>query len=153
MRCRKVFELTKARGVLKYLILYVLEKEPLHGYGIMKKLGEVLGVEYEPSSGVLYPTLHALEKEGLVTSKVVGRRKVYELTEAGRKLLESKKPEIERFLSRTSRIFRLLKELKVLDLLNTIMGVEDEALDHLPKELRDKVRASIDELLKALQQR
>lgn len=69
-------------------IILLLSEKPLHGYGIMKKVGDRIGKPVNP--GLLYPFLKQLEKNKLVKSmkKPVGQKpkKVYELTTAGKEL-------------------------------------------------------------------
>ena len=67
-------------GSTKMKILKELEKNPIHGYALSKKLGITISSVYEH--------LSELEGEGLVKCVIDGRRKVYSLTEKGRKLLE-----------------------------------------------------------------
>jgi DNA-binding PadR family transcriptional regulator len=57
----------------------------MHGYQIIRELGERTGGAWNPSPGSVYPTLQQLEDEELVRQQKsdTGRR-VYELTDAGR---------------------------------------------------------------------
>jgi len=57
----------------------------MHGYQIIRELGERTGGAWNPSPGSVYPTLQQLEDEELVREQKsdTGRR-VYELTDAGR---------------------------------------------------------------------
>jgi transcriptional regulator len=80
------------QGTLDLLILKTLAREPLHGWGIAKRIqllsGDVLSVQ----QGSLYPALHRLENQGWITaewkSSEHGRdAKVYELTKEGRRQL------------------------------------------------------------------
>ena len=80
------------QGTLDLLILKTLAREPLHGWGIAKRIqllsDEVLSVQ----QGSLYPALHRLENQGWITaewkSSEHGRdAKVYELTRDGRRQL------------------------------------------------------------------
>ena len=80
------------QGTLDLLILKTLAREPLHGWGIAKRIqllsDEVLSVQ----QGSLYPALHRLENQGWITaewkSSEHGRdAKVYELTREGRRQL------------------------------------------------------------------
>ena len=80
------------QGTLDLLILKTLVREPMHGWGIAKRIqllsGEVLSVQ----QGSLYPALHRLENQGWITaewkSSELGRdTKVYELTKDGRRQL------------------------------------------------------------------
>jgi DNA-binding PadR family transcriptional regulator len=75
------------------LILGLLTHEPMSGYGIkqlLERFGWLIG---SPSFGSLYPTLHSLLDEGLVTVEVIPRedqipRKIYTITEAGERRLQ-----------------------------------------------------------------
>ena len=78
------------RGDVKFLLLSALTKRPMHGYDIMQDLEEQYQGRYRPSPGSVYPTLQMLEDGGFVTSQVVDGKRVYEITEAGRKLLEER---------------------------------------------------------------
>ena len=80
------------QGTLDLLILKTLAREPMHGWGVAKRIqalsGEVLAVE----QGSLYPALHRLENQGWINaewkSSEHGRdAKVYELTREGRRQL------------------------------------------------------------------
>lgn len=81
-------------GTLDILILRTLRGGPLHGYAIGRTIREstegVLGVE----EGVLYPALHRLQRNGMLTSEwgrtETGRRaKFYRVTPAGLEHLAS----------------------------------------------------------------
>lgn len=77
----------------RYFILGLLTRKPMSGYDIklfLKSLNWLIG---SPSFGSLYPTLHALLKDSLVTVDVVpgeGKpsRKIYSITEGGRQTLQ-----------------------------------------------------------------
>ena len=80
------------QGTLDLLILKSLVREPLHGWGIAKRIqllsGEVLSV----GQGSLYPALHRLEQQGWIsaewTDSDLGRSaKFYSLTPEGKKQL------------------------------------------------------------------
>ena len=82
------------QGTLDMLILQTLQWGPQHGYGISQAIrgrsGDVLQVE----TGSLYPALHRLEKQGLLTSQWKQtesnkRAKYYRLTLAGKRQLLS----------------------------------------------------------------
>jgi PadR family transcriptional regulator PadR len=72
-------------------ILRLLRVEPLWGYRIKRKVETDLDVKVR--HGTLYPTLNLLETRGFVTSEKQqhdGRaRKVYTITEDGKKYLQS----------------------------------------------------------------
>jgi len=73
------------RGDIRAAILALLAEERMHGYQIIRELGERTGGAWNPSPGSVYPTLQQLEDEELVQQQKsdTGRR-VYELTDAGR---------------------------------------------------------------------
>ncbi|MFQ5690411.1 MAG: PadR family transcriptional regulator [Gemmatimonadota bacterium] len=76
------------RGDLKYVILGLLDEEPMHGYEIMRRLEEESGGCYSPSPGSVYPTLQMLEDQGYVVSEQKEGKKVYRITEEGKAFLE-----------------------------------------------------------------
>lgn len=142
-------DVAKVRGRFRYLVLYVLKDGPLHGYGIMKKLGELIGMGYVPSSGILYPTLRMLEKEGLVRSYVEGRRKLYELTEKGVKVLEERIGDIEKMISRLKKAKDVATELKLDELLSIVKELWERDIV-LPKEVVEDVKKHIEAIITTL---
>jgi len=85
---------------MKYVILKLLRDKPRHGYEVMKELEERMHGCYTPSPGTVYPTLQWLEDEGLVKASDVDGKKVYEITDAGRKFLEEHKDVVEEIFDR-----------------------------------------------------
>ena len=77
------------RGDMKYLLLEVLKEGPRHGYEIISELEQRFR-GYRPSPGSVYPTLQMLEEGGFVTGQEVEGKKVYTITDTGRKLLEER---------------------------------------------------------------
>ncbi len=82
-------------GFMRIHILHHAGEGPIYGVEIARELGRH---GYRVSYGTLYPVLHSLEKAGLLTSRQVveggRRRRVYELTDLGRRTLEELKPKI-----------------------------------------------------------
>jgi DNA-binding PadR family transcriptional regulator len=77
------------KGTLKTIVLKLLsETKQMYGYEITQKVKELTGDKIQITEGALYPTLHALEKDGIVTTEVVniGKRvrKYYTLTPKGK---------------------------------------------------------------------
>ncbi|ONI67818.1 PadR family transcriptional regulator [Kribbella sp. ALI-6-A] len=89
------------RGHLDPMILAVVEHEPLHGYAIMEALQERSGGAVDLPTGTLYPALRRLERAGYLASEwstVSGRkRRTYQLTSAGQKMLADGRGEWETF--------------------------------------------------------
>ena len=75
-------------GFIKLHVLYHADCEPIYGLWLIDELNRH---GYELSPGTLYPMLHGLEEEGLLTSEkrvVEGKqRKYYQISEAGRDAL------------------------------------------------------------------
>ena len=75
-------------GTLNLLILKTLGGGPLHGLAVLRRIHEVTADGLRVEEGALYPALHRLERDGLVTgtwglSENRRRAKFYELTPAG----------------------------------------------------------------------
>jgi DNA-binding PadR family transcriptional regulator len=75
-------------GEVRLALLSMLGDAPMHGYELMKRLEERSGGIYRASAGTIYPTLQQLEDEGLVASETQEGKKVYRLTDSGRRELE-----------------------------------------------------------------
>ena len=76
------------RGKIRLLILAALHDKPMHGYQVIQELESRSGGRWRPSAGSIYPTLQLLEDEGLVSSAEEDGRRVYRLTDEGRKAAE-----------------------------------------------------------------
>jgi DNA-binding PadR family transcriptional regulator len=87
----RVFE----KGDLKYVILDLLEEKPSHGYEVIRALEERFRGFYSPSPGSVYPTLQLLEDLGYVSSTQQNGKKVYQITDEGRKFLEENRRSVE----------------------------------------------------------
>src|SRR3954454_20389420 len=72
------------RGMVRGAILHLLQERPMHGYELITELEQPTGGRWKPSPGSIYPTLSALEDEGLVTGTEEDGKKRSELTDAGR---------------------------------------------------------------------
>jgi len=79
------------KGHLDALVLAALEGAPAHGYEIIRRLRVRSSEVFRLAEGTVYPTLHRLERDGLVksrwTSESGRRRRVYRLTRAGSEAL------------------------------------------------------------------
>lgn len=100
------------QGTLDLLLLKILALEPLHGWAISQRLGQVSGDVLRVSEGSLYPALHKLEQEGWISAewKVTEnsrRAKFYSLTRLGRQQLEKETANWERLSGAISHVIRL----------------------------------------------
>jgi DNA-binding PadR family transcriptional regulator len=75
----------------------------MHGYELMKRLEDRSGGIYRASAGTIYPTLRQLEDEGLVAAETHDGKKVYRLTDAGRRELEDHDETVRRIWRRARR--------------------------------------------------
>jgi PadR family transcriptional regulator, regulatory protein PadR len=83
------------KGHLDGMLLAALEDGPRHGYAIMEALRAGSGGQFDLPTGTIYPALHRLERAGLVrtTWSAEGgrRRRLYELTPPGRRMLDDER--------------------------------------------------------------
>jgi PadR family transcriptional regulator PadR len=84
------------QGTLDLLILRTIGLEPMHGWGIAKRIRQVSKEVLQVNQGALYPALHRLEQNGWIKAKWGEsdnnrRAKFYSLTPAGRKYLEQER--------------------------------------------------------------
>jgi DNA-binding PadR family transcriptional regulator len=80
-----------SKGDLKYVILDLLKEKPRYGYEVIRALEERSHGFYTPSPGVVYPTLQMLEEMGYASAAERDGKKIYTITEEGRKFLEERK--------------------------------------------------------------
>lgn len=100
------------RGTLKSIILKLLaEHGKLYGYEMTRMVRERSGDKIQITEGALYPMLHLLENEGIVTTESVeiGKRvrKYYKLTAAGKSTAKKKISEMADFLKTMQILFDL----------------------------------------------
>jgi len=75
------------RGMLSFLILWLLSKRPMYGQELAKEIGKRRGTK--PNPGTIYPALKELKKRGLIKSRKKGRVTNYHITEEGRKGIQT----------------------------------------------------------------
>src|SRR5689334_3709153 len=99
------------QGTLDMLILKTLSLEPLHGYGIARRIEQISQGVFKVNPGSLLTALQRLERNGWLDSEWretenSRRAKVYKLTRTGRKQLESETADWAR---RAGAVAKLLK--------------------------------------------
>ncbi|MCP8317253.1 MAG: PadR family transcriptional regulator [archaeon] len=70
------------RGMLSFLILWLLTKKPMNGSEIANELQKRRGIR--PNPGTIYPAIKQLESRNLITSEKRGRMKIYHITDRGK---------------------------------------------------------------------
>lgn len=126
-------------GDLKFVILSLLAEKPRHGYEVIKELEERFAGTYSPSPGTVYPTLALLEDMGYATARTEeGNRKVYEITDEGRKYLEENRDTVDDIFGRVDELAGLF--------FGPAMGSIGRAFGHLSRAtFRAAVRHQGDE--------
>ena len=81
-------------------MLELLNEQPRHGYDIIRALEDRFRGFYRPSPGSVYPTLQMLEDLGYVTATQQEGKKVYSITDEGRRHLNEEQPTVEDIRSR-----------------------------------------------------
>jgi PadR family transcriptional regulator PadR len=92
------------KGTLKTIILKLLnDSDKMYGYEITQKVKELTGGKIQLTEGALYPTLHALEAQGILITDVVNVgnriRKYYTVTPEGKKVANEKVNEFADFMN------------------------------------------------------
>jgi DNA-binding PadR family transcriptional regulator len=136
------------KGTFKYLVLDTLKDRPMHGYEIMKAIGEKFSGFYVPSAGLVYPTLQMLEDLGYVSVKEESGKKVYSITNEGKDFIAKRKETIEDIIKRHEcfkhermRLNRELGWLVKLIVINywNLTSEEAEKVKSIIKEAREKI--------------
>ncbi|HTW62747.1 MAG TPA: PadR family transcriptional regulator [Terracidiphilus sp.] len=96
-------------GALEIMILQSLRLKPMHGYALVKHIRQVSGNLLEVEEGSLYPALQRMLREGLLESEAgtsaKGRpTRIYSLTDAGLRHLESEVLSFEKMFAGITRV-------------------------------------------------
>ena len=99
------------QGTLDMLILKTLSLEPMHGFGIARRIEQVSRGVFKVNPGSLLTAFQRLERDGLIDAEWrqtdnARRAKFYRLSRAGRKRLEAETADWSR---RVAAVARLLK--------------------------------------------
>jgi PadR family transcriptional regulator, regulatory protein PadR len=81
------------QGTLDLMILAILAREPMHGYGISQRLTTLSHEQFRLNPGSLFPSLYRLEQDGKLKAEWQEtennrRAKYYRITAAGKRQLE-----------------------------------------------------------------
>ncbi len=98
-------------GTLDLLVLRILARESMHGYGIAQRLKELSGEVLQVGESSLYPALQRLLLEGYVdaewgASQNNRRARYYTLTKTGRKQLAAERAEFDQIVSAIQRVLQ-----------------------------------------------
>lgn len=92
------------KGTLKTIILKLLkDNSRMYGYELTQKVKDLTAGKIQLTEGALYPTLHALEADGILTTETeyIGKRvrKYYSLSSEGNKVSDEKVNEFADFIN------------------------------------------------------
>ena len=96
-------------GSTTMLVLRLLESCDMYGYQMIEQMEQQSQQVFSLKAGTLYPLLHGLEQQGMVTSYEIEEgcvrpRKYYQLTKNGKKLLAEKKAEWDTYKAAVERV-------------------------------------------------
>jgi DNA-binding PadR family transcriptional regulator len=136
-RAGRIFE----QGDLKYVILRLLAEKPRHGYEIIKELEERFGGAYAPSPGTVYPTLTMLEDLGYARAMPEeGGRKIYEITDEGRRHLEEHSATVDDIFERIARFVEGFFNTSMADLKGAMANLGRATFYVASRSPNDKAR-------------
>lgn len=126
------------QGDLKLVILRLLEEKPRHGYDIIKEIEERFGGTYAPSPGTVYPTLTMLEDMGYAKGTVEeGGKKIYAITEEGRKHLADNSQAVDSIFERMARFVEGFFDAPMNDVHEGMRRVARAAYSTATRNVRD----------------
>lgn len=130
------------RGNVRAALLALLAEEPRNGHQMIEEISRRSGGLWRPSPGSVYPSLQQLEDEGLVVAVESAGTRVHTLTEAGRKIADSRTgvdpwTEVAQGMTEDRHEMRLL------------WGQLAEAFIHLTQVATDEQVAQTKKLLKS----
>jgi len=89
------------QGGLRLVILKLLQEKSRHGYEVIKAIEELVGGDYSPSPGVIYPTLTLLEELGYTAIEAEsGGKKLFRITPEGAAFLAANSEALAQALQR-----------------------------------------------------
>ena len=98
------------KGYIRVAVLILVNKQPAHGYEIMKEIKDRTKGFWKPTAGGVYPVLRSLEQAGYVKGEWSTKRnrkvKTYCITESGRQILTSTLTRQNEIAANMSLLFR-----------------------------------------------
>lgn len=98
-------------GELRLALLALIDREPRHGYELIRAIEDMTGGAYAPSPGAVYPTLQMLEEEGQIKQAKpkaagneeeadTGGKKPFKVTKSGKAELDDRADEVAQLMER-----------------------------------------------------
>lgn len=141
-------------GDLRIVALALIEKEPRHGYDLIKAIETLFGGAYAPSPGVVYPTLSMLADEGLIAGvEDGGGKRIFSLTEAGQVWLDENRTAVDGVMQRMALAARLISGEQTPDVVKEALHTLRQAVIMKPGDWSDAETARVVEsLMKAVRE-
>jgi len=159
--------------MLEFIVLHSLSKGSKTGYELMQRVEKDAGTK--PSPGSMYPLLNKLKKQGHVTVKAEGKKKIYTLTTKGKKEFKKLQKNKHHYVTHMKGHIKILEKITghkhtdvlhmfdklkkgkmpflwllpdALKLRKTILGLVDKVED---KKKQEKIKKIIRKTVKELQ--
>ena len=141
-------------GDLRIVALALIEKEPRHGYDLIKAIEAMFGGAYAPSPGVVYPTLSMLADEGLIAGVEDGAgKRIFSLTEAGQAWLDENRTAVDGVMQRMALAARLISGEQTPEVVKEALHTLRQAVIMKPGDWSDPETAKVVEaLMKAVRE-
>lgn len=105
-----------AHGDLRLLILSIIKTTPSHGYGLINEIKNLTSGFYEPSPGVIYPALEALQDLEWVDIQAEEGKRVLHITKAGQAELEEQSEALKLIEQRLNKLSSAEQEIEPDDI-------------------------------------
>ena len=142
----------RARGDVRAAVLLLLAEQPRHGYELIQEIAERSSGAWTPSPGSVYPTLQALEDEGLLTIERIEGRRMASLTEQGAAYVQEQRAELGEPWATPdhdhSSALALRRQLRgLMDAVGQVAKVGTPAQNAAAAEVLDRARRDLYRLL------
>jgi len=136
------------RGDMAPIILNTLLEKPMHGYEIIGYLEAKSHGMWRPSAGSIYPNLQLLEEQDLITSQSDNDKKVYSLTDKGRKEAERVHEHFKAHWEERESHGKSFRDLKMT--FHESMGILKDIASQNSDEKNEKVKQILNEVKEKL---
>ncbi|MBD6955244.1 MAG: PadR family transcriptional regulator [Thermoplasmatales archaeon] len=136
------------RGMLRNIILILLDRGPKGVYEIKKAVKEMSLGFYEPSTGVIYPNLRSLKEDGLIKEIMVDGRKKYTITAEGEKYIKENFQRWKETMELKRKKFEKMKELgdMLKEITEKIVTMDDEYLERNRNKIFEILRETLEKI-------
>ena len=153
------------KGYIRIAVLILLSKKPYHGYEIMREIKERTMGFWRPTAGGIYPRLRDLEDSRYIEGKweiqKKRKRKIFQITEAGKQVLNRSLAKESQIANSMSGLFtELMKDVldvektvsipKIPNLFSVFLEERKEKPEDTMNDLEGK-RKQIEKMIKELQ--